>query len=173
MLEKETATLENRIPVLEKSVAEYEKQENIVKSAHRAAQDRLAIIRSETEKADSESRKAIENARACAIAEKTAQEREEAAKLAQVSEQSKVDDLQKKFKRLDDDLDIAKRALRIAESEKNVVRKDTDDRIKEAMRREAQAEAKESALLKLLESSGIKLPDNALPKAPEFVNVKL
>lgn len=90
-----------------------------------------------------------------------------------MAEQAKVDDLQKKFKRVDEDLESAKRALRVAESERYVVRKETDDRINEARNREAQATAKESALLKLLESSGIKLPDNALPKAPEFVNVKL
>lgn len=172
LLERETASLDNRLLSVEKSVSEYEKQEASARSAAREASERLASLKSEVEKANNTLSSVESSIQQARILEKQALEGARIAQEAQGTEKKRVDELKAEFKVYKNDLDEAKRSLRVAESECRIVKQDTDKRIADAAAREAIADAKEKHLLALLDTTGVKIPEYAKPKE-QNVTVKI
>lgn len=172
LLEREIASLDNRLLTVEKSVSEFEKQESSSRSASREASDRLVSVKSEVEKAQSVLSSVESSAQQARMLEKQALEGARIAQEAQGTEKKRLDDLKTDYKVYKGDLDEAKRSLRIAESECRIVKQDTDKRISDAAAREAIADSKEKNLLALLNNSGVKLPEYAMPKE-QNVTVKI
>jgi chromosome segregation ATPase len=172
LLERETASLDNRLLTVEKSVAEFEKQESSARSAAREASERLVSMNSEVEKAKSVLSSVEASTQQARNQEKTALEGARIALEAQGTEKKRLDELKADYKVYKGDLDEAKRSIRIEESNLRIVKQDTDKRIADAAAREAIADAKEKHLLGLLESTGVKIPEYAKPKE-QNVTVKI
>lgn len=172
LLERETASLDNRLLSIEKSVSEYVKQEDKARSASREASDRLSSVNSQIESAKNVLSSVEASTQQARIQEKQALEGARIALEAQDTEKKRLDDLKADYKVYKNDLDDAKRQLRIAESECRIVKQDTDKRIADAAAREAIADAKEKHLLALLDTTGVKIPEYAKPKE-QNVTVKI
>lgn len=172
VLEREVASLDNRLLAVEKSVSEYGKQESSARSAAQAAVERLNSANSQVETAKSVLSSVESSIKQARILEKQALEGARIAQEAQGTEKKRLDDLKADYKVYKNDLDEAKRSLRVAESECRIVKQDTDKRIADAAAREAIADAKEKHLLALLDTTGVKIPEYAKPKE-QNVTVKI
>lgn len=172
VLEREVASLDNRLLTVEKSVSEYGKQESSARSAAQSAVERLNSTNSQVETAKSVLSSVETSIQQARIQEKQALEGARIALEAQGTEKKRLDELKADYKVYKNDLDEAKRSIRIEESNLRVVKQDTDKRIADAAAREAIADAKEKHLLGLLESTGVKIPEYAKPKE-QNVTVKI